>query len=66
MKLVEEGRLDLDAAMADILKNADFIYDVGTIHGYANVCKKIKEFSRDPGQASQVLSNGFWWRIRAL
>jgi CubicO group peptidase (beta-lactamase class C family) len=48
MKLVEDGRLDLDAAMADILKNADFIYDVGTIHGYANVCKKIKEFSRDP------------------
>jgi CubicO group peptidase (beta-lactamase class C family) len=48
MKLVEEGRLDLDAAMADILKNADFIYDVGTIHGYANVCQKIKEFSRDP------------------
>ena len=48
MKLVEEGRLDLDAAMADILKNTDFTYDVGTFHGYANVCEKIKEFSREP------------------
>ena len=48
MKLVEEGRLDLDAAMADILKNTDFTYDVGTFHGYASVCEKIKEFSREP------------------
>jgi CubicO group peptidase (beta-lactamase class C family) len=48
MKLVEEGRLDLDAAMADILKNTDFTYDVGTFHGYASVCRKIEEYSRDP------------------
>ena len=48
MKLVEEGRLDLDAAMSDILKDTDFTYDVGTFHGYENVCEKIKEFSRDP------------------
>lgn len=48
MKLVEEGRLDLDAAMSDILKNKDFTSDAGTFHGYARVCQKIKEFSRDP------------------
>ena len=48
MKLVEEGRLNLDTAMADILKNRDFTYDVGTFHGYAKVCEKIKEFSREP------------------
>ena len=48
MKLVEEGRLDLDAAMSDILKDTDFTYEVGTFHGYARVCQKIKEFSRDP------------------
>jgi CubicO group peptidase (beta-lactamase class C family) len=48
MKLVEQGRLDLGTPMADILKNADFIYDVGTFHGYARVCQKIIEFSRDP------------------
>jgi CubicO group peptidase (beta-lactamase class C family) len=48
MKLVEQGRLDLDTPMATILKNADFSYEVGTFHGYANACKKIKEFSTDP------------------
>jgi CubicO group peptidase (beta-lactamase class C family) len=48
MRLVEEGRLDLDAAVADTLKNTHFTYFVGTFHGYANVCRKIKEFSRDP------------------
>jgi CubicO group peptidase (beta-lactamase class C family) len=48
MKLVEEGRLDLDTAMSDILKDTDFTYDAGTFHGYANVCEKIKEFSTDP------------------
>ncbi len=48
MKLVEKGRLDLDTAIADTLKNTDFTYSVGTFHGYTNVCRKIKEFSRDP------------------
>ncbi len=48
MKLVEQGRLDLDTPMADILKTADFTYEVGTYYGYANVCQKIKEFSTDP------------------
>jgi CubicO group peptidase (beta-lactamase class C family) len=48
MKLVEEGRLELDTAMSDILKDTDFTYEVGTFHGYASVCKKIKEFSKDP------------------
>jgi CubicO group peptidase (beta-lactamase class C family) len=48
MKLVEEGRLDLDTKMSDILKNTDFTYDAGTFHGYASVCKKIEEYSRDP------------------
>jgi CubicO group peptidase (beta-lactamase class C family) len=48
MKLVEEDRLNLDAEMSNILKNTDFTYDVGKFHGYASICKKIKEFSRDP------------------
>jgi CubicO group peptidase (beta-lactamase class C family) len=48
MKLVEKGRLDLDTAIADILKNKHFTYFVGSFHGYGNVCKKIKQFSRDP------------------
>ena len=47
-KLVEEGRLDLDTAMSDILKDTNFAYDIGTLHGYASVCRKIKEFSKDP------------------
>lgn len=48
MQLVEEGQLDLDTPIADTLKDTHFTYFVGTFHGYANVCKKIKEFSRDP------------------
>jgi CubicO group peptidase (beta-lactamase class C family) len=48
MELVEQGRLDLDTPMANILKNEDFSYEVGTFRGYANACKKIKEFSTDP------------------
>jgi hypothetical protein len=48
MKLVEEGRLDLEAAIADKLKKTDFIYDDLRMHGFAEVCEKIKAFSRDP------------------
>jgi CubicO group peptidase (beta-lactamase class C family) len=48
MKLVEEGQLDLDVPIADILEETNFTYDVETFHGYANVCKKIQELSRDP------------------
>ena len=48
MKLAEEGRLDLDTAIADILENTVFTYDDLTVHGYADACQKIKEFSRDP------------------
>ena len=48
MKLVEEGRLNLDTPIAETLKNSRFTYSVGTFHGYANICKKIREFSRDP------------------
>jgi CubicO group peptidase (beta-lactamase class C family) len=48
MKLVEEGRLELDTAMDDILKDTHFPYNEATIHGYANACRKIKELSRDP------------------
>ena len=48
MKLVEEKRLDLDTSIADTLKNTNFTYVVGTFDGYATVCRKIKEFSRDP------------------
>ena len=48
MKLAEQGLLDLDAAIAGILENTDFTYDDLKIHGYADTCQKIKQFSRDP------------------
>ena len=48
MKLVEEKRLDLDTSIADSLKNSRFTYDVGTFEGYATVCRKIRQYSRDP------------------
>jgi CubicO group peptidase (beta-lactamase class C family) len=48
MKLVEQGRLNLDAELADILANADFPYKNSTIHGYAGVCGEIRSASRNP------------------
>ena len=48
MKLVEEKRLDLDTSIADSLKNSRFTYDVGTFEGHATVCRKIRQYSRDP------------------
>jgi len=43
MKLVEEGQLDLDAPMADLLKDTVFpLRQRGeTIRGYANVCQAL-------------------------
>ncbi|MBW2411180.1 MAG: beta-lactamase family protein [Deltaproteobacteria bacterium] len=48
VKLVEEGRLELDTAIADILKNTEFNYGEIKMHGYAEACRKIQAFSRDP------------------
>ena len=47
MQLVEAGQLDLDAAMADILKDTTFPFPSGAIHGYAGLCETIIELSRD-------------------
>jgi CubicO group peptidase (beta-lactamase class C family) len=47
MQLVEAGKLDLDAAMADILKDTTFPFPSGAIHGYAGWCDTILELSRD-------------------
>ena len=48
MKLVEEGQLDLDMAIADILEDTKFTYGDLNMHGYAEACRKIKAFSTDP------------------
>jgi CubicO group peptidase (beta-lactamase class C family) len=48
MKMVEQGQLDLDVEIATILNDADFPYRDDSIHGYANVCKKIKSISKNP------------------
>jgi CubicO group peptidase (beta-lactamase class C family) len=47
MQLVEVGQLDLDAAMADILNDAAFPFPTGTIYGYASLCERIMELSKD-------------------
>ena len=47
MKLVEEGKLDLHAEMAALLKDTQFQYDKRTINGYENACKEIRIASRD-------------------
>ena len=47
MKIVEEGKLNLQDKMADLLKDTQFQYDKQTIDGYENACKEIKKASRD-------------------
>lgn len=47
MKLVEEGKLDLQDEMAVLLKDTQFRYDKRTIDGYGNACKEIQTASRD-------------------
>jgi len=47
MKLVEEGKLDLHAEMAALLKDTQFQYGKRTIEGYGNACKEIRIASRD-------------------
>ncbi|UCC64422.1 MAG: beta-lactamase family protein, partial [Anaerolineae bacterium] len=49
MQLVEAGQLDLDAEMAEILKDASFTFPppaTDTIHGYASLCETIIELSK--------------------
>jgi len=47
LKLVEDGRLNLDDEMANILKDVVFPRSSGAIHGYARMCEKINEMSKD-------------------
>jgi CubicO group peptidase (beta-lactamase class C family) len=47
MKLVEEGRLDLDAKLAVLLEKKDFQHG-RLFHGYSDACKEIKKASRNP------------------
>jgi CubicO group peptidase (beta-lactamase class C family) len=47
MKLVEEGKLNLNDKMAAILKDTQFRYDKRTIDGYKKACQEIKTASRD-------------------
>lgn len=48
MKLVEEGRLDLDAELAVLLKEKTFKRRGRIIYGYSDACKEIKKASRNP------------------
>ena len=47
MKLVEEGQLNLQDEMANLLRDTQFQYDKQTIDGYENACKEIRKASRD-------------------
>lgn len=48
MKLVEQGRLNLDAEVADILVDTDFPYKDSALQGYAGVCSKMRSVSKNP------------------
>lgn len=43
MKLVEEGQLDPDCEMAEMLKDTCFPLPEAIIHGYVRVCVKMEE-----------------------
>ena len=47
MKLVEEGRLDLDAELAELLATTAITRGRHTFHGYADACRKLRAASRD-------------------
>jgi CubicO group peptidase (beta-lactamase class C family) len=47
MKFVEMGRLNLDDEMAKIMKDTVFPWSGGIFHGYARMCEKINEMSKD-------------------
>jgi len=48
MKLAEEGRLDLDAELAVLLKDKAINRGNRTYHGYSEACREIKAASRNP------------------
>jgi len=48
MKLVEEGRLDLDAELAVLLKSKVIKRGHRTFHGYYEACQKIKAANKNP------------------
>ena len=71
MKLVDLGQLDLDAAMADILSEVDFIFPETkvdrlqifipgtTLHGYADLCGQIEEWSKETSNLLSFLFEGY-------
>ena len=66
MKLVEEGRLNLDSEMASILKNSVFTFFDGNILGYAGACEKISEIGKDASFPFVFLFQNYncdTWRI---
>jgi CubicO group peptidase (beta-lactamase class C family) len=48
MKLVEEGRLDLDAELAVLLENKVIKRGERTFHGYSEACQEIIAASKNP------------------
>jgi len=47
MVSAEAGQLDLDVAMAELLKDVPFSFPDDVLHGYVDVCEKILELSQD-------------------
>lgn len=47
MQLVEAGKLDLDEEMAVLLRDTEFSTVIGTVHGYADLCERVKEKAGD-------------------
>ncbi len=61
MKLVEQGRLDLDTPVADILEDAEFPLPPRgrMIHGYRDACRRLRELSEEPDLPFAAMMRGY-------
>ncbi len=61
MKLVEQGHLDLETPVAELLKDAEFplAQDGGMIRGYRNACRRLRELSEEPDLPFAAMTRGY-------
>ena len=54
MRFVEEGKLDLESKMSDLLKDADFTVNDMHVKGYDNLCQTLKHLINYKGDTHQL------------
>ncbi len=61
MRLVEQGRLDLDKPVAEFLEDAAFPLAPGggMIHGYLNACQRLRDLDDEPDLPIAAMMRGY-------